>query len=496
MKGGFNIKKILILFGVIISILFVNKVQAETFLEGEFINGEYINKVKDGRTNYLTMQFIKDQNGNIVYCLEPFKDFLKDNNYQENKDFTKYTSLSKDKIERIERLAYYGYNSPMKTDSKWYVVTQYLIWKTVDPTADIYFTDSLNGQKIDKYSREINEIESEIKRSKILPSFINDKIEVNYHDNLTIKDKNLILNEYNITSDYQMDISDYEIKINDLQYDGTITLERNYNLYNHYGSIYISDNSQNLYKPGKPHDENIKVNIHVKKGKIRLDIKDDDSVYSKEKDFGNTCYEIYNSKNELVDKVCTDKEITYETDYLPLGDYYVKQKSHGKGYKEDTQKYDVDIDKDQEVVEVELKNKLIRNTIHIYKKYCKNQVCNPEENALFQVYDKFDNLVKEIKTDKNGHANIELGYGSYYTIQISGKTGYSLIDGFADKIVDETSELIHKLTNNFIEIEQPKEQVQEAEIIPPDTSVEYGIFDAIINMLYQMLEVIKNTINV
>ncbi len=57
---------------VLLLILFAYKyVYAEEFVEGNFISGEYISKKKDGAIHYMTVQYLKDSKGNIVYCLEP-----------------------------------------------------------------------------------------------------------------------------------------------------------------------------------------------------------------------------------------------------------------------------------------------------------------------------------------------------------------------------------------------------------------------------------------
>ena len=56
-----------VVFCLISLFLFVGIVRAETFYEGEYITGEYINKVIDGKTYYMTMQYIKDSTNNIVY---------------------------------------------------------------------------------------------------------------------------------------------------------------------------------------------------------------------------------------------------------------------------------------------------------------------------------------------------------------------------------------------------------------------------------------------
>ena len=122
-----------IVLGLFVFFTISNIVKAETFYEGEYSSGEYINKVIDGKTYYMTMQFIKDSNGNIVYCLEPFVKFVDGKIYEEYSNLDEYNSLSKEQKRKISLIIYYGYGYGNRTSNKWYVITQYLVWKEVDP---------------------------------------------------------------------------------------------------------------------------------------------------------------------------------------------------------------------------------------------------------------------------------------------------------------------------------------------------------------------------
>ena len=72
----------------ILLILGIEVVKAETFVEGNYISGEYITKKKDGKIHYLTIQYLKDSKGNIVYCLEPYTKFV------EGKSYTSYETIT------------------------------------------------------------------------------------------------------------------------------------------------------------------------------------------------------------------------------------------------------------------------------------------------------------------------------------------------------------------------------------------------------------------
>ena len=178
------IKKLLFMYSLL---LFGNVVYAEKFTIGDYISGEYVKMVSDDTSKYLTIQRINDSNGNFVYCIEPF--ILVDENTEEYttyvKDLTGYKDLTEEQKRKVALIAYYGYGYGRRMTENWYAVTQMLIWKTVNPESDFYFTDKPNGNKIDKYTGYMNEILSDVNEHDIGPTFIKD-YSVNYKDDLII----------------------------------------------------------------------------------------------------------------------------------------------------------------------------------------------------------------------------------------------------------------------------------------------------------------------
>lgn len=460
-----------IVFGLFVFFTISSIVKAETFYEGEYISGEYINKVIDGKTYYMTMQFIKDSNGNIVYCLEPFVKFVDGKIYEEYSNLDEYNSLSKEQKRRISLIIYYGYGYGNRTSNKWYVITQYLVWKEVDPKANVYFTNKLNGNKIDKYLNEIEVLLNDVNNHDIKPSFIK-KYEVNYNDGLIIEGLN---------SNYEIINSDYAYSYNNsgnmvipsLKDDTVISFRKLSNIYKNKVTIYDSNNSQDVIRPGNVVNDVLELDIHVNKGDITLDIRNDNSVYTIESDFTDTCYEISNDK-EVLTKVCTgDDSLIYKTDHLPYGDYYIKQVSTGIGYLFDTNIYKLSIDKLNTNPEVILYNKLLRNDIEVLKYACVDDECVVEKDAIFDIYDSNNDLVDSIITDDNGYGVITLGYGSYVVKQSKGLDGYTLSDEYVERIVDESSIHYNELVNNYIEKEG---EVLGEYVKIPDTKVDSDLF--------------------
>ena len=153
-------KKILKIFILFIAFWgFTKVVFAETFRKGDYIINEYIDRVDNGKVYYANAQYYYDSSGNLVYCIEPFDTLDPGSEYKEYVgDFTQYNKLSEDAKRKIFLIAYYGYGYGNHNTTKWYVVTQLLIWRVIAGEKNVYFTDTLNGNKIDKYDNEINEI--------------------------------------------------------------------------------------------------------------------------------------------------------------------------------------------------------------------------------------------------------------------------------------------------------------------------------------------------
>ena len=485
-------------------------VKAETFVEVSYLSGEYISKKKDGKIHYLTLQYLKDSNGNIVYCLEPYTKFAEGKSYTTYEgDISGYKDLTEAQKRKISLIVYFGYGYASRTESKWYAVTQYLIWTTVTgDDGSVYFTDKLNGNKITKYEKGIKQVLDDVNNYDIKPSFVKN-YEVDYGTNLLIEE--LSNTNYMVSSsDFKYDINSKGTNLLNIEQNGKITFNRLNNYYKNKVAIFDSKDSQDLIRPGNVNANSYTININVRVGNIELDIEKDDSVYTVESDFSNTCYEIFVG-DEIYDSVCTSNdEMVYGSIDLPYGEYYVRQTSNGIGYLSDTEVYTVTIDANTPKPVVALYNKLIRNTITIDKKACRDNKCIAEKDAVFSILDKNGDLVKELITDEQGLSSIVLGYGSYSIKQERGLVDYSLADEYSERIVDEVSPHYKELFNNYlIKPEIPKEEpkpepkpepkeeivyVEEEEI--PDTYVDGNWFEdfigALIDFLFKILEMLKN----
>lgn len=469
-------KKILKIFILFIAFCgFTKVVFAETFRKGEYIINEYIDRVDNGKVYYANAQYYYDSSGNLVYCIEPFDTLDPGSEYKEYVgDFTQYNKLSEDAKRKIFLIAYYGYGYGNHNTTKWYVVTQLLIWRVIAGEKNVYFTDTLNGNKIDKYDNEINEILGYVDIHDQIPSFVK-TYKVNFNEDFHLKELN---EEYEIvfsTYDYSLDNGFYTRNVTS---DGSIQFRRKSQARQMTAALFENSKSQDLIRPGNLINPIYEINVQINKGKIALEIVPDDSVYTVESDFTNTCYEILNEQGDTIDNVCTGKDDKYYLSQdLPFGKYTVRQYKHGIGYREDNQVYEVELNDENNPASLYLENFLIRNTIEITKYACKDDLCSFEANANFEIYDKNNSLVKTLSTNELGYTSIVLGYGTFTIKQVGGITDYTLADEYQEKIVDEVSPHKKELFNYYqIQDEEPKIEEPQVEILPPDTATSFTYF--------------------
>lgn len=446
-KNYFKIIFIFVLFFI------VEIVKAEQFTIGEYITGEYVKMVGHGTTKKLTIQRITDSNGNFVYCLEPF--VLVDEDRTDyvtyKKDLSGYKKLTEEQKRMISLIAYYGYGYGDRMPDRWYAATQMLIWQVVDPESEFYFTDTFGGEKISKHEDCEYFIMRDVRSHDNAPTFIKDYV-VNYGDDLIITDYDM--NFKRVSDDYNTIYTPATASLSakDVRSSGSISFEIIKGNYLRDVVIYSSADSQDLIRPGNVMNQIYTINVNVTSGNIKLDIRDSKvELYTSESHFKDTCYELSNESNVL-DTVCVnDQEFVYELNTLPYGNYIVRQISAGVGYEKDETIYEIVLDSDSKTLI--LNNTLIKNKIELNKYYCIKEECFNERDAVFNVYDKDNELVGSITTDDNGYGFIEVGYGSYVVEQVDGLDNYTFVDIYQVDLLNSDDTYHKDLYNYYIEEE-------------------------------------------
>jgi len=343
-----------ILFMLFITLLCINSVSAKEDYEYFYYNEErvedmWITRKNDTFIRSANPYIVKRKSDNkYVYCIEPFSMVQDNTPYKVDNDYTKY-GITDEMMNRISLIMYYGYGYINHTDKKWYGITQYMIWKTINTKDTFYFSKVQNGIKEDLYKDEINEIEYLIKEHNKLPSFKNGYT-ISSNSKLTIN-SNIDLNNYEIITDIEYKIEDNNIIVENLEVgEYNIYLRGKQTRYSNDLLMYYSNNSQNVVIPGITSNLTKEYNIDIKVIEGNLELNKYNSI-TKDKLEGAT-YGIYKD-NILIDKVVTNNKGNGNIK-LPFGTYVVKELVAPKGYKLDDRTYTFTIDENNLEVKLEL----------------------------------------------------------------------------------------------------------------------------------------------
>ncbi|MCX4365250.1 MAG: Cys-Gln thioester bond-forming surface protein [Bacilli bacterium] len=335
--------------------------------EGEKISGVYY-KNKDNTLSDAKI-FKTSDSENITYSIEYDNDLIgaTRDDYDDTFDYRK-TNLTKKQTDRMNLIGYYGYNYKDDlydhTDIKWYAITQFLIWQVEGDNALESLVD-VNGNKI--YEEEIRELKSILDHHYIKPDFGTTKFTTKIYDELTIEDKNNVINEYDI-----MKINDIKYQIHDNKIDiitekddtYTLSFSKKASHYTKSTTFFISDKYRNAMQVGK--FDTLTSNILItsiggkifvnKAGEQLIDYQDDKFIYNYQQVKGSVYYlyakdDIYNNvgkllyhKDEKVSELTTGENKNFANLYPSK--YYVKEIVNAYPYLINNNITDVDLDLD------------------------------------------------------------------------------------------------------------------------------------------------------
>lgn len=400
----------------------------DTFYYDYKIPNMYVSKIKDGRLKNTATFMLHRSNSDYVYCIDPFTSEI-DGIYEAYIGYNTLFNLSKEQINRMNLLAHYGYEYPGHTDLKWYGVTQYLIWETLN-LDDIYFTDTYYGNKIIQYTDEINELNQLVSNHYIKPNFYNLNNNYSIKTEYVLEDSNNVLKEYDIeySNDIKVTKEDNKLKIYSdkvgnyqIKFIKKSEVDRDYILYS-------KDGSQNMFYPGRYDDIEASVNINFIDGTLEI-IKQDSEKKDKQGQallMGAT-YGLFDG-DKLIKEIVTDEYGHALIEHLPLKKYTLKELNPSIGYQLDKTIYNVNLDISNTNVVMTVYEDVIKNKIKIIKKYG-NEITNNyylEPDVAFELYDNNNLLIDTYITNEQGEINLELPYGDYLLKQITGIDNYTV----------------------------------------------------------------------
>ena len=449
----------------LVGISFIPTVNASTYNEtfndkSQWISGDYILKVKGSTRKYQQMTVItRNSDGSFVYCIEPGTP-VSDGTVYPGQDFDQsyVGQMTQEQWRRITLLAYYGYGYGNHTDIHWYTVTQYLIWQTVPHGYDIYFTDSLNGNRITKYTNEINELNRLVEEHNISPNITNDTIDMVIGDTVELTDSNNVLNKFEVvdTDNVSASISGNTLSItaNDVG-DGSVTISKRDKNYSHPAIIYYHPTSQDLMMRGAYDPIDVNLKIEIVGGKVSVKKVDMDTglgIAQGDATLDGAVYGIYDLEGNRVGEVISKGGEYITSDYLPsLGTFFLKEEKSSTGYELNETKYFFNITKDDLYPEVDVTEKVIERDLKIFKVYASDETgfLTGEPNVTFDIYLKSTGeKVTSITTDENGYATATLPYGTYTVWQVSSTEDHEMVEDFEIVVNEYSEDPIYKLLAN------------------------------------------------
>ncbi|MBQ3307469.1 MAG: Cys-Gln thioester bond-forming surface protein [Bacilli bacterium] len=425
-----------------ICFLLKSNVYAETatFYEGEYIDHIYMNKYDPSTDTvyYQTARFFRNSNTNeFAYCIEPLRFFEENSTYESTFDIN---SISSKQLDKIKKIAHFGYQYKNHTEPKWYAITQMMIWREANQQGDFYFTDTLNGNRIEPFQDEINEIESLIIDYDTLPlTGIHKGIEGEPFAILV----GPIISNYHIESD-NIRIIGNRIEVKGLK-EGTYEFELiREEDHNNPTIFYQSNNSQTLMKTGDLPNKTALLQIEIVKSSLIIHKTDEETGNTPqgEASLDGAIYGIYKEKNnQLIEEL---EIINNEASIKDLGtsSYYIQEITPGEGYLLNEEKYPFTINKNEYEVTINTYNKVIKKNIKIIKKYGEENNLLPESNITFEIYNHNNELIDTKTTNENGEIDLTLVYGTYKFIQINTTDGYEKIDDFLLEVKDNEDETL------------------------------------------------------
>ena len=393
-------------------------------------------------TYYQKARFFRKTNTNeFAYCIEPFNFFNESSSYEST---ITPNNLTQAQIDRISKIAHFGYKYRDHESPHWYAITQFMIWSVADPTGDYYFTDRLNGQRVEKFQGEIDEINRLIDNYNTVPSFTNKTFTIIENKEFSTVDTNHILDNFESTSKDLILLNNRIVISNPKKGNYTYKFIKKDNYYNKPIIFYQSPTSQNLVDTGDI--DNIEISFNVKVIRTTIEItkldKDTSSIIPRgEASLDGAIYSLYDENNNLIQELIIKNNQATITN-IPFGKYYLKEITPGIGYTLDNNTYEIDINENTYNKELILNNKVIEKKIIIEKKYGDNYLLKGEGNISFQVFNKNKELINTITTSSIGLVEITLPYGEYEFIQINSTKGYHKVDPFTIKIEDNEEEHI------------------------------------------------------
>lgn len=431
-------KKILLFLTLFLVGQMVVNAKTDTFYLSDKLDNDYVYSKENGIESHTKIEIMRSSTTNeVVYCLNPLTLMNQEGEYIGYNYNNKLFNLTDKQIDKINTIAYYGYNYLGHTDGKWYSATQMLIWKEVGIDVS-YFTDGYKGEKIDKYVNEMNEITNLVNEYYKRPSYDGGSVKVSTNQYTSVQDKNKVSKYFKVIDDYDAKTTDTGLNINTNGLLGkhVINLVKESPVKKDY-ILYHNDTGQPLILPGRIADITAKYTFNILGGSITINKEDSEGINRHTAKIEGTKYGVYDQNDNLVNTIIINENNTGSIKDIAFGTYYVKE-LESYGYLLDKNTYKVvinvyELDKTLNLTDDVIKSKVIIN------KYNGEDL---DTESCFTINGE------EYKTI-DGKITLDLEYGNYEVIHTCGNKEYSKIPNFNIEIKN-TDNLTYNLFSNKI----------------------------------------------
>lgn len=452
---------------LIISLVNIKNVSAITpkviYMENIYSNRVLGEQKMNGKLGYIYI------NGQIAFCIDPFRIIGNEYSTQDELYSTLYTEEEK---RQISLIIHYGAGTH-PSNPYYYMATQELIWR-IKGEGDYYFTtsDSFEGERINVETYK-EEILKKVSSHNLLPSFSDTTVIAQLYDDVYLRDENNVINYYQLSNSSKNKISKKEngLSIKFLDENSTELVLNSKTVSGSSSHIYVG-NGQNLLTASLDEEKTTVVHLKTEGVSYYLNIQ---FLENNQSIFGKVKFKIYNCNTSQFIENGKIYESNYFGDFhsdfkLELGTYEISYVEIPNGYIAPLMSNKITLDENLKVnskyeyewihnLEVPRGHlTLYRTAIHTnnsaillndieYKIYASSDIYDVHSKMIY----KKDELV-DIRKIQNGQLDIDLPLGSYYIVE--GVNSYNIPTlpkqfisfGYKDSITDIYYEELHLVT--------------------------------------------------
>lgn len=460
-------KRFVFLLLLVSSFIFIKDVKASNLSDYmlkkyDKVPDTFIAQIGNDKRRYDYFYVIaRNSDKKFVYCIDPgesINESLLYTGFDNNQNVV--ANMSLEEWDKIKLYAYYGYAFEGHNNLNYYAATQFLIWSVKNFGYDIFYTDGLQGSRIDKYIQEMNEINQLVNNHYMKPNF-KDNYSVNMGETITLNDSRNVLINYEVESNDYVNVikENNSLKIKGVKDgNGVITLRRKFNYYNNVPIVYSVVGSQKILSPGNLDDIVIKINIKVNGGRIRILKLDNDkrfNVPSGNATLKNAVYDVFDSNNNFIVSLTTDNEgSAYSDNIFEVNKlYYIKERIPSEGYLLDSNVYYFEINPHDMLTTIHSYEQVKKSDITLYKVINDKSsgIMKPEAGIIFMIYNKITGeYYNRSITDLNGNINITLPYGEWIFYQINSTYGYDVAPSFEINVDGSQNKISRIISDRII----------------------------------------------